>query len=87
MPTSTYEVRLAVVAHSSALQADRRVVDGGRGHSREADIDGLRLHMQAVNRDARISAARSQEFVGLGVRQPQITSISTPASFNDEVRS
>jgi len=61
-----YEVRDAIVSHSSATQAQGCITQHCRRNSRQTNVDCLGLHVQAVLRYAGVRAARAQEFVAPG---------------------
>jgi hypothetical protein len=61
-----HEVGAAIVAHSAAMQAQGCVTQLRRRNPRQANVDRLGLHMQAVLCHAGVRAARAQEFVAPG---------------------
>src|SRR5690606_36825740 len=58
------EVRLGVVADAALLHGERAVAHRGQGAARQADVDPLADHVQALGRHARAFAV--QHGVGLG---------------------
>lgn len=58
-----YEVRAAIVSHSSAMQAQGCVAQFRRWNPGQANVDGFSLHVQAMTRHAGVGAARPQEFI------------------------
>ena len=61
-----HEVRAAIVAHSSAMQAHGCVTQLRGRNSGQANVDCFGLHMQAVLCHAGVRVARAQKFVAPG---------------------
>src|SRR5450631_3045659 len=61
-----HEVGISIVADTAALEAQRGVPHSGGDNSRQANVDGFRLHVEAVTSDPRVRAAGTQEFVAPG---------------------
>ena len=62
---NVHEVRSGVISHSPAMQAERRVAQFGGGDSRQANVNGLCLHVEAMLGHTGVGAAGAEEFVGL----------------------
>ena len=60
------EVGSAIVAHSSAMQAQRGIPKGGRRNPWQANVDRFCLHVKTVAGHARVRASRTQELVAPG---------------------
>jgi hypothetical protein len=58
------EIGSAVVADPTAMQCESGIAQLGSGHSGQADINRFRLHVQTVQGDTSVRAARPQELVG-----------------------
>src|SRR5271165_4098331 len=59
------EVGITIVPHSPALETKRCVPQARSRNSRHANVDGFRLHVEAVAGDTRVRTASAQELVGL----------------------
>src|ERR1039458_410878 len=59
------EIGIPIVANTPALQAQRGVPHSGGNNSGQPNVNGLRLHVETMDSDARLRAASTQELVAL----------------------